>query len=399
MLEIAVSTLAFVTAAFLLIGSGQVLFLAIVGVCTKPKSPAQNHPPRTKFLVLVPAHDEEAGIAPTLASLRQLEYPPELVHVVVIADNCSDDSAGVVERAGYECWVRTAPDARGKGQALQWALSRAAELEFDAVAMVDADTKVEPNFLIALNDAVIAGAEAMQVRYDFEKTGEPGHSHSELSALGKDSETVLFWRPRQRLKLGIILHGNGCAFTRDTLRKVPWSAYSIVEDLEFSLDLAINGIRVQFIEASKVVARSTSSSTEALPQRLRWASGTFQVAAHCIPRLLRAAIRQRKLYLLELAVAVALLSRVQLLYLTVLAVLLSWAATTTSIALVVRLMIAASVLMQVCYVCLLPVSLPEHFSGRWYNLALLPLYVAWIVAVQCMALIGFRRNVWARTVR
>src|ERR1700687_107888 len=74
-----------------------VVFLAVVGFFSKPKgkSTVAVRPPKTRFLVLIPAHDEEQGIGPTLESLRAQNYPEGLRRAIVIADNCTDRTASV----------------------------------------------------------------------------------------------------------------------------------------------------------------------------------------------------------------------------------------------------------------------------------------------------------------
>ena len=72
------------------------------------------------FVVIVPAHNEELTLAPTLQDIRpQLGA---LGRLVVVADNCSDDTAAVAERAGAEVVSRNDPDKRGKGYALDAAV-------------------------------------------------------------------------------------------------------------------------------------------------------------------------------------------------------------------------------------------------------------------------------------
>lgn len=74
--------------------------------------------PRTsrRYVVLVPAHDESAVIADTLAGLAKAVGPSG--QVLVIADNCSDDTAAIARRAGVRVLERTDTVRRGKGHAL-----------------------------------------------------------------------------------------------------------------------------------------------------------------------------------------------------------------------------------------------------------------------------------------
>src|SRR6516162_3733725 len=75
-------------------------------------------PPRQRFLVVIPAHDEEAGIARTVRSCLAISYPTDLYQVLVIADNCSDETANRALAAGARVIERFDPIHRSKGHAL-----------------------------------------------------------------------------------------------------------------------------------------------------------------------------------------------------------------------------------------------------------------------------------------
>ena len=96
--------------------------------------------PRGRLAVLVPAHNELVGLRPTLADLkRQLRSDDRLL---VVADNCDDDTATVATSLGAEVTVRTDPTKIGKGYALDWGLNHLAKDAPDLVIIVDADCRV-----------------------------------------------------------------------------------------------------------------------------------------------------------------------------------------------------------------------------------------------------------------
>jgi 1,2-diacylglycerol 3-beta-glucosyltransferase len=379
-----------------LLGSVYILLLAFTGAFSGPADKHVTLPhPSTHFLILVPAHNEEKGIAASLRSFEDLAYPVELHRVVVIADNCSDSTAAVVEQHGTECWVRNDVNAPGKGQALRWAIERAWNSKFDAVVVVDADTEVSANMLSALDGAIANGARVAQVRYDFRK--EDGNGIPLFTVIGKHAENTFFWRPRSRSNLSLFLQGNGFCLSRSVLSEIPWSAGSIVEDLEYSMMLVIRRIPVAYLESAKVMARSVVSTTTATPQRLRWASGTFQMTVHWLPRLLIEAVRQRSGYIAEAACGLLFISRVLLVYLTAAALMLWLIAGQWHFSWVPGLILAAMVC-QFLYVGLvLRTSAADRVT--WRSVLSLPGYVVWICVVQCLALCGLRRDVWTRTVR
>src|ERR1700685_3580136 len=122
---------------FALVGAGYVAILAFAGFFSHSKGLLTGaDSPKTRFLILIPAHDEEKGIAPTLKSLRALNYPLELHRSIIIADNCTDRTASICRQLGFECWERSDTVNRGKGQALRWALDQLAQDNWDAVVIV-----------------------------------------------------------------------------------------------------------------------------------------------------------------------------------------------------------------------------------------------------------------------
>src|SRR5262249_32790257 len=120
-----------------------------------------------RVAVLVPAHDEGAGVRATVASLLALDWPREALDVVVVADNCSDDTAAHAAAAGARVLEPADPQPPGKGRALAWALERLGEDERrpDAVVFVDADCTATPNLLRAFAARWRDGARAVQSRY------------------------------------------------------------------------------------------------------------------------------------------------------------------------------------------------------------------------------------------
>ena len=116
-----------------------------------------------RFVVLVPAHNEEAGLRGTLASLAAVRYPAHLVRVVVVADRCTDGTVAIARGCGVMCLER-GEGPSGKGAAMAWALDelRKASIDFDALVVVDADTIVDSRLLEAFAAAGRDGHEVQQ---------------------------------------------------------------------------------------------------------------------------------------------------------------------------------------------------------------------------------------------
>lgn len=262
-------------------------------------------PPRqsaTKRLVcLVPAHDEAAGIAATVQSLLQAPYPPERKRVLVIADNCSDDTAARARAAGADVLVRVDSARRGKGFALEAAFEHVLRDGWaEGVLVVDADTIVAPNLWRAVSSRLAAGAQAMQVTNGVRNPGAGWRPM--LQAIAMAMINGVRSLGRERLGTSVGLRGTGMAFSRATLERVPHKVYGVVEDVEYGVRLGLAGIRVAFVPETWIASDAPVSATVALSQRRRWEGGRASLVRSLLPTVARAAWRTRSPLLLDLAI-------------------------------------------------------------------------------------------------
>jgi exopolysaccharide biosynthesis WecB/TagA/CpsF family protein len=243
-----------------------------------------------RLVVLVPAHDEERLVARCVTSLLKQTYPRDFFRVVVIADNCTDETAKRATRAGAEVMVRTAPDARGKGQALRWAIDRvlAEGRRLDAVVVVDADSIADPEMLASLERELAAGYPVVQGDYRLLRDQKsPG---SEMVAAGFALFHGVRFAGRTRLGLAVNLVGNGMLFSRSVLERYRWNAFSGVEDLEYSIRLRLGGIKPRFAAGAVVSGPGPATRAGVARQRLRWEGGRFNVVRHSLARLVAAGL-------------------------------------------------------------------------------------------------------------
>ena len=233
--------------------------------------------PTSRLVVLVPAHDEESLIARCVKSLLAQTYPGHLFRVIVIADNCTDRTASIALQAGAEVLTRNAPEARGKGQALRWAMDQVlnADTTVDAVVVVDADSIAAPGMLTAMECQLAAGHPVVQA--DYRLVEDSSSPRSTMIAAG----FLLFHRVRfagrDRLGMAANLVGNGMLFGRAVLEKHPWDAFTGVEDLEYSIRLRLAGIKPKFARDAIVCGPGPATRSGVLRQRLRWEGGRFHV--------------------------------------------------------------------------------------------------------------------------
>src|SRR5262249_48691646 len=125
--------------------------------------------PRSRILIAIPAHDEAAGIAATVASCRAAEYPESLFTVVVIADNCSDRTSARAAEAGARVIERFDQARKSKGYAIEYMMDeliRAGEFDsLDALVIIDADTLIDPHLLAYFDQDLRRGCDWIQAYY------------------------------------------------------------------------------------------------------------------------------------------------------------------------------------------------------------------------------------------
>ena len=254
------------------------------------KVPVEPRPPRHRLAVLVPAHDEERIIGATIDSIVEQRYPRELFAVHVVADNCSDRTAEVARQHGAQVHERMAPEAPGKGPALGWLVERvqAGPEPVDAVVIIDADTSMSPDFLSVADAALDGDRSAWQAYYtvrDPEQTPATALRHAALALRH-------YVRPLGRSALGGSsgLFGNGMAFRTELLQERSFTAH-LTEDVEFQLELLLDGQLVEFVPAMEVAAEMPASFAAARTQNERWELGRLQLARRFVPALVRRAVQ------------------------------------------------------------------------------------------------------------
>ncbi|HEX8536236.1 MAG TPA: exopolysaccharide biosynthesis GT2 family glycosyltransferase EpsU [Cystobacter sp.] len=256
--------------------------------------------PRLKFDIIIPAHNEEAGIARTVSNLSRVDYPVELRRILVVADNCTDATADKAREAGATVLVRHNKELRGKGYALQYAFEQSLKDGFaDAVVVVDADTEVTPNLLHAYGLRLEAGAQAVQAHYGV--LNPQASWRTRLMAVAMALFHKVRSLGRERLGVSCGLRGNGMCFTHAIIRQVPHEAFSIVEDLEYGIRLGKAGQRVHYAWEAEALGEMVTSEKAARSQRRRWDGGRMAMTRKFGLPLLAEGLRKGDKVLVDLA--------------------------------------------------------------------------------------------------
>ena len=297
---------AFVLAVTLLLAVPVLWFCTqVFAACAKPG--------RTKFefnssevaniAVLIPAHNESVNLIPTLRCVFQQNLPN--LRVLLVADNCSDDTASIAKNEGAEVIERHNGTLRGKGYALDFGVQHLSVNPPSVLIILDADCLLEPGVLKKLGDTVLGTRRPVQALYLMKNTGNP----TVKSKIAEFAWLVKNWvRPRGLHAMGLTcqLTGSGMAFPWKVIQQVPLATGEIVEDMKLGLTLTAMGHPPVFCENAIVSSVFPSQEEGVRSQRTRWEHGHLSMMMkEGLPKLLEG-LRKRDAQLFFLALDVCI---------------------------------------------------------------------------------------------
>jgi cellulose synthase/poly-beta-1,6-N-acetylglucosamine synthase-like glycosyltransferase len=254
---------------------------------------------RLRVAVIVPAHNEAANIQDTLNSIiPQLRNSDRLI---VVADNCSDDTASIALRLRAEVVVRTDLANRGKGYALDFGIRHLREEAPEIVIILDADCRIASNSLEILAQLCARAARPIQAVYLMRAANTAGFKTriAEFACVVKNCVRPI---GLHRMGLPCQLMGTGMAFPWSSISNANLASGHIVEDLKLGIDLARAGTPPLFCPEALVTSDFPDSKEGVQSQRTRWEHGHLGVILQEGPRLLLESILKRDLNLMALAI-------------------------------------------------------------------------------------------------
>ena len=204
-------------------------------------------------------------------------------------------------RAGARILNCTVP-VHAKGEAVSWAIDELLKYpeNYDAFIIVDADNLLDADYFQMANDALCAGAKVGQGYRD-------SKNYSDSWIAGCSSQ--FYWcmsrfynRSRNALNMSAALNGTGILLSADYMRQVGWHTSSLTEDLEFTAQCALSGVRIWWLGDARAYDEQPNRFIDSYKQRRRWSAGTVQCMRGYLGRLVRQAVRARSLQCLDMAV-------------------------------------------------------------------------------------------------
>ena len=291
---IAISVILFLILLFPL---GYLWLLAISAIRSAVPIEINHRVPSTRFMIVIPAHDEAGVIGATAIRLLAIDYPAQLFSIHIIADHCSDSTAENARHAGAIVHERNEGPRTGKGAALSWLFQRILEKEqCNAVLIFDADTRVDPEFLRVMDWRLSQGDQVIQGRHVI-RNPEQGWFpaltwamfliDNRFQNLGRSN---LCWSAKNM--------GDSICFRVDVLRHLGWGE-GLTEDYHLRHKLLLNGIQIAYEPAAIGYGEAPITWSRARTQRARWLRGTRDTSQQFVKRLLIEGLKRRNSAMLD----------------------------------------------------------------------------------------------------
>ncbi|MEZ0318308.1 MAG: glycosyltransferase family 2 protein [Methylophilaceae bacterium] len=249
-------------------------------------------------VILIPAHNESTGISDTLLSIKAQKVSN--AKVLVVADNCNDDTAEVARSHGVEVVERLHDTNRGKGYALDFGIQHLSQKPPDVVLILDADCLLGQDALSTLvSDAIHYKRPVQGLYLMYSKTGAPLKTK-----IAEFAWAVKNWaRPLgfHRLGLPCQLMGSGMAFPWGAIRQVDLASGHIVEDMKLGVDLAKLKLAPRFCPEALITSQFPTSEEGIKTQRTRWEHGHIGMIVKEGPLLILQSFKHANLKMLALA--------------------------------------------------------------------------------------------------
>ena len=245
---------------------------SLIKVKDKPLVEDKEH----RFMMIIPAHNEEKVIKDLVESLQNLDYNKKLYDIYVIADNCTDNTAQIAKEAGAIVYERFDEKHKTKGFALQWFLQQKIDEDapYDAFCIFDADNIVDKNFLKAMNKKLNQGEDVVQGYRDIKNPAD-----SWVTA----GYAIFYWTmnrfyhlARYNLGLSPLINGTGFMVKFDVVKPEGWQTKTLTEDIEFSLKRIIAGKKLGWATDAIVYDEQPVGFKQSWSQRTRWTVGHMQ---------------------------------------------------------------------------------------------------------------------------
>jgi len=270
-----------------------VLTLAASRRRTAAELPESTRKGAPRVAILVPAHNESTHVLPTIACLLAELGPRD--RLLVVADNCSDDTAALARGAGAEVIERSNAELRGKGYALAFGVDHLRADPPDVVLVVDADCVVSEGAVAAIAHECLRCGNPVQM-LDLMTAGTGASLRLRVLEFAMVMKNLV--RPLGSFRLGRACHlmGTGMALPWPLAATAKLATGHVAEDMQLGIELTKAGHPPQFLPDVRVTSTFVQDTGAARAQKSRWEHGHLATLIDellaCSARRSRDAIRR-----------------------------------------------------------------------------------------------------------
>jgi hypothetical protein CLOSPO_02461 len=230
-----------------------------------------------RFIIALPANNEEGVIGNLIKSLQMQDYDKSLYDIYVIADNCTDGTANVARENGAIVYERFDEDKKTKGYALNWFLDKMKDKkdDYDALLVFDADNVVDKNFLNVMNKKLCQGEVLVQGYRDIKNPTDTWVSGG--YAIFYWTMNRLYHLARYNMGLSPLINGTAFMVKWDILIDEGWNTKTLTEDIEFALINISKGVKLGWAKDAIVYDEQPLTFKQSWKQRERWSVRTYSV--------------------------------------------------------------------------------------------------------------------------
>ncbi|KJY53679.1 glycosyltransferase family 2 protein [Bifidobacterium coryneforme] len=293
----------------MILGSVGVVYQAICIVTSFVSKPVvfPKAPYDKRFAVLISARNEEGVVGTLIDSIQSQTYPSSMVDIWLVADNCTDDTAGLARSKGCHVVERQDSERIGKGYALSYLLdniiSQGYSKQYDAFFVFDADNRLDRHYIEEMNKAFQSGFRILTSYRNSVNFSDNWVSSGSALWFIRESRFL----NSSRMVFGSSCHvgGTGFMFSREVMeRNNGWKFHLLTEDLEFTMDSVLHGDRIGYCGTAILYDEQPVTFKQSWRQRLRWSKGFLQVFRYYGPALISRAFRERDFSAVDLTILI-----------------------------------------------------------------------------------------------
>ncbi len=256
------------------------IFYLFVGLIKQPKlkkTEFQKH----KFAVIIPAKNEEAVVGHLIDSIKNQNYPSDLIDIIVGDDGSTDNTAKIANEKGAIVITRNNSEKKGKGYLLEYLFNILLSDDYknknyEAFLVLDADNLLETNYIEEINKVFDSGYEVITSYRNSKNFGQNWISSGYATWFLRESRYLN--GPRMVLNTSCAISGTGWVISKKVMEEFGgWKCALLTEDIEFTTDYVLKGGKIGYAKDAVLYDEQPYTFKQSWNQRKRWAKGFYQV--------------------------------------------------------------------------------------------------------------------------